>query len=520
MKFKPSLITLVLLFFSTLSIFQLQASIIVGSPVVNSGGSYNSITNTFVACQEQQIMFVYNCISTNNESITVDVASSNLSSFFPAGSFSVFQVYPNAGFEDVIDVYVLINAPLPTEPFSGIYDGINIGLVTATESATIEFNLLVPTGILSASDVEFCANTPHSIQLSVVPNSNDIDLDLTSINWSGPASAQINNPTSSITMVDIDALNQFESLLFTCSGNTLPDPVTGVICSFTNTITVSANLVGNNVTQTITACDSYTWIDGYTYFSSNNTSTHLLTNIEGCDSLINLDLTIFTTPMVDLMFSVAECDNFILPILGEGNYYTESGGMGSLLNPGESITTTQDLYIYAENGQCSDENSFSVIINQSPNDGISQNGLTLSSDANGANYAWLDCNNALSQIPGETGQSFTVNENGSYAVRVYANGCVVVSECVEITFVGIFENSFRNNLAVYPNPTTGNFTIDLGEVHENTLVLITDLSGKQILSKTFTQSQVLSLSIEAAAGIYTVSVQAGDKISMIRLVKE
>ena len=520
MKFKPGHITLALLFICTLSIFKLQASIIVGSPVVNSGGSYNSTTNTFVACQEQQIIFVYNCISTNNESITVDESSSNLSSFFPVGSFSIFPVYPNAGFEDVIDVYVLINIPLPTEPNNGVYDGLNIGLVTATESASIEFNLLVPSGLLSASNVEFCANTPQSIQLSVASNSNDIDLDLASINWSGPSSAQIINPSNSITMVDIDPLNQFESLLFTCSGSTLPDPVTGVVCSFSNTIAVSANLVGDNVTQTITACDSYTWIDGYTYYSSNNTSTHLLTNIEGCDSLINLDLTIYTTPMVDLMFSLVECDNFILPILSVGNYYTESGGMGTLLNPGESITTTQDLYIYAVDGQCSDENSFSVIINESPDNGISQNGITLSSVATNANYAWLDCNNGFSSIPGETGQSFTPTVNGSYAVRVVSNSCVVVSECVEITNVGLIENSFGNNLVVYPNPTTGNFSIDLGDIHENTLVIITDLSGKQILSKTFKQSQVLNLSVDAAAGIYTVSIQAGDQKSIIQLVKE
>jgi hypothetical protein len=42
----------------------------------------------------------------------------------------------------------------------------------------------------------------------------------------------------------------------------------------------------------IFACDSYTWIDGITYSSSNDSATHLLTSVEGCDSLIQLDLTI------------------------------------------------------------------------------------------------------------------------------------------------------------------------------------------------------------------------------------
>ena len=39
-------------------------------------------------------------------------------------------------------------------------------------------------------------------------------------------------------------------------------------------------------------CDTYTWIDGNTYTSSNNTATFTLTNAVGCDSVVTLDLTI------------------------------------------------------------------------------------------------------------------------------------------------------------------------------------------------------------------------------------
>lgn len=49
---------------------------------------------------------------------------------------------------------------------------------------------------------------------------------------------------------------------------------------------------GNNYTDEITICDSsYTWIDGITYTSSNNTATFL-----SGDTLISLDLTIGATP--------------------------------------------------------------------------------------------------------------------------------------------------------------------------------------------------------------------------------
>ena len=43
---------------------------------------------------------------------------------------------------------------------------------------------------------------------------------------------------------------------------------------------------------TVVACDSYTWIDGVTYTSSNNTAQYTLTNAAGCDSVVTLNLTI------------------------------------------------------------------------------------------------------------------------------------------------------------------------------------------------------------------------------------
>jgi hypothetical protein len=44
--------------------------------------------------------------------------------------------------------------------------------------------------------------------------------------------------------------------------------------------------------EVISACDEYTWIDGITYTSSNNTATDTLSNQNGCDSIVTLDLTI------------------------------------------------------------------------------------------------------------------------------------------------------------------------------------------------------------------------------------
>jgi hypothetical protein len=47
-------------------------------------------------------------------------------------------------------------------------------------------------------------------------------------------------------------------------------------------------------TDSIVACNYYTWINEITYFESNNTATSTLTNAQGCDSVVKLNLTIKT----------------------------------------------------------------------------------------------------------------------------------------------------------------------------------------------------------------------------------
>ncbi len=64
-------------------------------------------------------------------------------------------------------------------------------------------------------------------------------------------------------------------------------------CFTTDTVLVG---IGNSNTGTasVTACNSYTWIDGNTYTTSTNTPTFVMTNASGCDSTITLNLSLDT----------------------------------------------------------------------------------------------------------------------------------------------------------------------------------------------------------------------------------
>jgi hypothetical protein len=258
-------------------------------------------------------------------------------------------------------------------------------------------------------------------------------------------------------------------------------------------------------TDTRTECNSYTWIDGNNYTASNNTASFNIVGgaANGCDSLITLDLTIINSAFgTD---TITACNSYTWI---DGNTYTANNN-----------TATFNIVGGAANG-CDSLVTLVLTINSVSDITTSTSGITITANNAGATYQWLECDNNYAVINGETGQSFTALVNGNYAVELTENGCVDTSTCVAITSVSIIENSFGNELLIYPNPTSGNFSIDLGSIFENSVISITDISGKLVESKTITQSQVLNLSINEPEGVYILSVKAGDKKAVIRLVKE
>ena len=111
--------------------------------------------------------------------------------------------------------------------------------------------------------------------------------------------------------------------------------------SITHSIVVHDNPTFGTATQT--ACGSYTWIDGNTYTSSNNTATHTLTNAAGCDSVVTLNLTIIDTLTASVTvagntltaqpagdsYQWLDCDNNYSPIAGETNQSFTATANGS-----------------------------------------------------------------------------------------------------------------------------------------------------------------------------------------------
>lgn len=146
--------------------------------------------------------------------------------------------------------------------------------------------------------------------------------------------------------------------------------------------------------------------------------------------------------------------------------------------------------------------------------------LTLTANAAGAQYQWIDCDNGNAWISGATAQSFAPTIIGNYAVIISQNSCTDTSTCYNVPLVSIDENPLKDICRIFPNPTNSNFTIDLGSVQAEIYVEIADLSGKVIF--TFRESGVRSIPVQTKipAGVYFVSLKSGEDWAVLRLLVE
>ena len=93
-------------------------------------------------------------------------------------------------------------------------------------------------------------------------------------------------------------------------------------------LTISSAVYGTDIQV---ACETFTWIDGINYSSSNNTATFTYPNgaVAGCDSIVTLDLTINNS--ISYLDVHESCDDFTWI---DGNTYTENNTSASFIYPG------------------------------------------------------------------------------------------------------------------------------------------------------------------------------------------
>lgn len=75
-----------------------------------------------------------------------------------------------------------------------------------------------------------------------------------------------------------------------------------------------------------------------------------------------LPITVFPLPLVDNPSDVVTCNSYTLPVLINGSYFSAPSGGGVPLSAGDTINFSQDVYVFADDGTCTNENMFRVDI--------------------------------------------------------------------------------------------------------------------------------------------------------------
>ncbi|MGE0561788.1 MAG: GEVED domain-containing protein [Flavobacteriales bacterium] len=271
---------------------------------------------------------------------------------------------------------------------------------------------------------------------------------------------------------------------------------------------VTLNLTINNSTtgtDVQTACNSYTWIDGNNYTTSTNTPTYTIVggSYQGCDSIVTLNLTINTFASGTDVQTACNSYTWI-----DGNNYTAS-----------TNTPTYTIVGGSSEG-CDSVVTLNLTINTVDNS-TSTNANTITANVMGATYQWLDCDNNNAIIAGETNQNYIATANGNYAVEVTQNGCTDTSSCVNITGVGLEEYN-KTIAAIYPNPTLGEFTINLKNAPTSSVgFTLTTLEGKVIQQEQKVSSTTIVMGLsEQPKGIYLLKIEDAQSVNVYKIIRQ
>ena len=312
------------------------------------------------------------------------------------------------------------------------------------KSFTITVQDLTPQFTIS-DDFSICDGTTGTITVTPI-NYDNADVTYT---WTrGTTSLTFNGPS-----ITVDTAGDY----------TVTIDNDGCTATATVTVTVTPIPVADDPVDVV-SCDSYVLpalSAGNNYYTGTNGTGVLMSAGESVTSTMNIyvqaasgtnpnctsenvfSVTIVPTPVATTPGDVQACDSYVLPALSAGQaYYTAMGATGTQMSAGQTITTSQTLYVYAQSGtnpNCTNEASFVVTIVPSPvadapGNVASCNSYTLPSLGEGSYYTG----------PGGTGTQLAIGTQitSSQTIYVFAQ-TGTAQNCTD-------ENSFA--VTIIPTP--------------------------------------------------------------------
>ena len=290
-------------------------------------------------------------------------------------------------------------------------------------------------------------------------------------------------------------------------------------CDSIVTLTLSVNPI-ENTTLSAAICDGTTYTENGFNASEAGTYTQNLQTINGCDSTVTLNLTV--NPVYDETINAAIC---------EGTTYTENGfnvseagtytqtlqtinGCDSIVTLNLSINPVADTTIaaaicegeiYYENGFMASREGTHTQILQTENgcDSVVTLNLTV--------YPAYQMGIGAIIHEGETYEEygFDVNEEGTYTqILQTVNGCdsIITLNVVLSSLDEVEANDIKVN--VYPNPANSYTVLEVHGLKEQTMVNLFDIQGRKVREYVMNIGQeTLRIDLgDLPKGVYTITI--------------
>lgn len=300
-----------------------------------------------------------------------------------------------------------------------------------------------------------------------------------------------------------DSLVWIDGNTYTSSNNSATYlMLTAAGCDSLVALDLTVNYTGSGI-DPHTACDSYTWVDGNTYTSNNNTATYVIAGggSNGCDYVLHLDLTILqSAEFIDVHRA---CESFTWI---DGNTYNSSNNTATHVIPGGAANGC-DSIIYLE------------VIIDTVSTTVSIVNTDLIADIGNAQYQWMQCSDSTySNIPGEINQSFTPPDSGYYAVIITKNSCTDTSECVSLLSAGIYGETTVTGFEIFPNPSAGLFIVQ-SELDNPLNYSIVDIYGRIISASGILQKGNNTIDCsQLSNGTYLIRIDTSDGVIFKKLI--
>ncbi len=150
------------------------------------------------------------------------------------------------------------------------------------------------------------------------------------------------------------------------------------------------------------------------------------------------------------------------------------------------------------------------------NNNVTKLGGVLTAEAIGASYQWINCVDNV-PVSGATNKVFIPTIDGTYAVEISKLGCTELSDCYDVTVLGL-EDSDKFNVSIYPNPVTKQVTIKNALTKELEIKIINTLG--QELIQTTGSAPTIQIDVRSLSnGVYFMLMNDQKNEFMKRIVK-